>query len=92
MRAAFRGAKEDTNVSDAAPEDSPLEASEQPTEDVSGVVMQSGQPLAGVEVTDQDSDATTNANVITIGNAGVTPVGSSGALSICLRIFQGLLL
>lgn len=59
MRAAFRGAKEDPNVGDAAPEGSPLEVSEQPTEDVSGVVLQSGQPLAGVEVTEQDSDATT---------------------------------
>ncbi len=58
MRAAVRGAKEDPYVGDAGPEGPPLEASEQPTEDVSGVVMQSGQPLAGVEVTDTDSDAT----------------------------------
>lgn len=58
MRAAVRGAKEDSYVGDASAEGSPIEASEQPTEDVSGVVMQLGQPLAGVEVIDTDSDAT----------------------------------
>ena len=53
MRAAFRAIKEDPNAGDAAAEGAPVEASEQPTEDVSGVVMEAGQPLAGVEVIDQ---------------------------------------
>ncbi|MCM3872272.1 MAG: carboxypeptidase regulatory-like domain-containing protein [Pyrinomonadaceae bacterium] len=52
MRAAFQGLKGNTNVGDAS------EGSGQPTEDVSGVVMEDGQPLEGVEVIDKDSKVT----------------------------------
>lgn len=58
MRAAFRGMKGDPNGGEAAAEGSDVEASEQPTEDVSGVVMEEGQPLAGVEVSAKNSNVT----------------------------------
>ena len=52
MRAAFRGLKGDPNVGGSSA------GSEQSTEDVSGIVMEGGQPLAGVEVIDKDSKVT----------------------------------
>jgi Carboxypeptidase regulatory-like domain len=58
MRAALRGTKDESSSGYSASEGSPAESSEQPTEDVSGVVMQEGEPLAGVEVAVQNSDVT----------------------------------
>ena len=57
MRAAFRGMKGDANGGESA-DSASVEGSEQATEDVSGVVMEAGQPLAGVEVVDKDSNVT----------------------------------
>ncbi len=56
MRAAFSGMKGDANGGESG--EGAVEGSEQATEDVSGVVMESGQPLAGVEVVDKDSNVT----------------------------------
>ncbi|MGH9872118.1 MAG: carboxypeptidase regulatory-like domain-containing protein [Pyrinomonadaceae bacterium] len=54
IRAAARGVKEDTGASAEAP----VDGSEQATGDVSGVVMEAGQPLAGVEVAVKNSTLT----------------------------------
>jgi len=56
MRAAFSGMKGDSSGGESG--EGAVEGSEQATEDVSGVVMESGQPLAGVEVVDKDSKVT----------------------------------
>lgn len=57
MRAALRGIKGGANGGESA-EGTGIESSAQPTEDISGVVMDEGEPLAGVEVTVKDSGVT----------------------------------
>ncbi len=51
MRAAVRSVNEGVAVPEGAPD-----TIEEPTEDVTGVVTENGQPVAGVEVSDADSE------------------------------------
>ncbi len=59
IRALWQGAREDATAESASPAGNPeLPQSEEPIEDVSGVVTEDGAPVEGVTVTEEESGAT----------------------------------
>lgn len=57
MRSVMRGAAQDPSYNSGIGEAQPGAINEESTEEVSGVVTEGGQPLAGVTVIDTDTDA-----------------------------------